>query len=171
LEYESGGRRYQGASWTRFHGGKVTERSGSIDLKDGPYTWTFPTADREADTWTLPRAEKELPKAEGKTWFFDRNCALQLKGNWYFSENAVRGPIMALANAQTYFSKVDYQCVYVRALQPDEDYSDFIRVEPSAQVKHPSWRRYDPSSTKSLVDLQRLSAGRVRILQSKQPLP
>jgi hypothetical protein len=69
LEYESGGRRYQGASWTRFHGGKVTERSGSIDLKDGPYTWTFPTADREADTWTLPRAEKELPKVEGKSWF------------------------------------------------------------------------------------------------------
>ena len=94
LEYENGGRRYQGASWTRARWPKLTERSGSIDLKDGPYTWTFPTADREADTWTLPRAEKELPKVEGKSWFFDRNCALQLKGNWYFSENAVRGPIL-----------------------------------------------------------------------------
>jgi hypothetical protein len=94
LEYENGGRRYQGASRTRARWLKLTERSGSIDLKDGPYTWTFPTADREADTWTLPRAEKELPKVEGKSWFFDRNCALQLKGNWYFSENAVRGPIL-----------------------------------------------------------------------------
>src|SRR5208282_5131038 len=158
LEGENGGRRYQGASWTRFDGGEVTERSGSIDLKRGPYTWTFPTADREADTRTSPtidKLDKELPKMEGRYWSFDRNCALRMKGNWYFSEKAVDGPIKALASAQTDFSKVDYQRVYVRALQPDE-----------------GGFGYDPSSTKLLLEnLKRLSTGRVRILQSKQPLP
>jgi len=68
------------------------------------------------------------------------------------------GPIKALATAQTYFSNVDYQRVYVRALQPNE-------------AKNPWVRRDDPSSNRLLEDLKRRSAGRVRILQSKQPLP
>jgi hypothetical protein len=165
LEYGGGVREYQGALWedpTRWEGADVTQRSGSIDLKEGPYTWTFPTADKEADTRTSPtidKLDKELPRLEGRPWLFDRNCALWLKGNWYFSSNAVSGPIRALASAQTTFSNVNYQRAYVRAVQPDE-------VDNS-----PSSPRYDPSSTMLLEDLKRRSTGRVRILQSKQPVP
>jgi S1-C subfamily serine protease len=165
LEYGGGVRLYQGALWvdpTRWEGAEVTERSGSIDLKKGPYSWTFPKADSEADTRIPAAVEKldeELPKIEGRPWFFDRNCALRLKGNWYFSYKAARGPISALACAQTTFSNVNYQRVYVRAPQPDE-------------VDHSPWvKRYDPSLAKSLEDLQQRSTGRVRILQSKRPLP
>jgi hypothetical protein len=162
LEYGDGVRSYQGASWTRFLDGEVTERSGSIDLKKGPYTWGFPKADRAADTRRSPttdKLDKELPKMEGRRWFFDRNCALRLKDNWYFSYKAVRGPIAALACAQTTFSNLNYQRVYVRAPQPDE-------------VDHSPWvKRYDPSLAKSLEDLQQRSNGRVRILQSKEPVP
>src|SRR5258708_10579516 len=157
-----GERRYQGALWIRCPGDEVTERSGSIDLKDGPDTWTFPTADSESAARispTMDKSEEKLPKMEGRPWFFDRNCALRLKGNWYFSYKAAEGPIAALASAQTHFSNLNYQRVYVRALQPDE-------------VEHRPWiKRYDPSLAKSLEDLKRRSAGRVRTLQSKQPVP